>query len=340
MYKPRFKGTHYDMGFDYGYMLKKNGVNLSPLLKFNKKRLDLGRESLKICKEIYPEISDEIKGMADGLELESLQFGTFLITAGAFSFDVGCSTFCYRENGSVYLVRNHDMFVKLKKTTESAVYRPEKGYYFLGQGDSLIGKEDGINEHGLAVGMTFIAPKTIQPGLNFLMIVRMILEKCKDIQEAIDLLNKIPTLTSQCIVLADPSGELAVVEMCPEKMVVRRPADGENFIVATNHFNDKDMTNYDNRPEENWYRTKDRYETVIKNLSEAEYFDRALGIDIASGKKGFLCQYDTKMSFDTLWSVSYELEKLNIYRAEGNPRRAKFKKDNRLAWALSKKAQK
>lgn len=337
MYKPRFKGTHYDMGFGYGSMLKKMGVDLSPLLKFDEKRMDLGYESLKICEKIYPEIKDEIQGMADGIELDFLSFGTFLITAGAFSFEVGCSTFCYKEDNSVYFMRNHDMFVQLKKTTESAVYRPDNGYYFLGQGDSLIGKEDGINEHGLAVGMTFVAPKTIQPGLNFLMIVRMVLEKCKNVQEAIALLHRIPTLTSQCIVIADPTGGMAVVEMCPEKIMVRRPVQGQNFMVATNHFNEQSMIGYDNKPEENWYRTLERYETVERSLSEAEQFDRHLGLDIASGKKGFLCQYDNKLSFDTLWSVCYELENREIYRAEGNPRRAAFKKDTRLAWAIGKK---
>lgn len=330
MYKPRFKGTHYEMGNHYGKLLKKHQVDLSPLLNFNTERIDMGKKSLKICEIIYPEIIDEIRGMAEGLSVDYLKFGTFLITAGAYSFDVGCTTFAYIEDNEVYFVRNHDMFVQLRKTTESALYKPNKGNVFLGHGDSLIGKEDGINEHGLAVGMTFVAPRTIQPGLNFLMIVRMLLEKCKDVDEAIKLLENIPSMTSQCFILADSLGHLAVVEMCPDHMAVRYPKSDERFIVATNHFIKKEMKKFDCKPEENWYSTLDRYDTVTKNLQNRRDYSRELGIEIASGKRGFLCQYDKKLSFDTLWSVSYHLNTLSIKRAEGNPRRAKYKFDYRL----------
>ncbi len=77
------------------------------------------------------------------------------------------------------------MFSDLKKVTETALVRPDDGYYFLGQGDGLIGKEDGINEHGLAVGMNFVTQKVVKQGLNFFIIVRMLLEKCKSVTEAI-----------------------------------------------------------------------------------------------------------------------------------------------------------
>lgn len=330
MYKPRFKGKHYEMGHHYGKLLRKNGVVFNPLLDFDASRLRMGTDSLNICKEVYPEIIEEVKGMADGLKVDFLLFGTFLITAGAYSFDVGCSTFAYVENKDVYFVRNHDMFVSLKKTTESALYKPHKGYSFLGHGDGLIGKEDGMNVHGLAVGMTFVAPKTISPGLNFLFIVRLLLEKCKNVNECIEYLKNIPTMTSQSIVLADVLGRLAVVEMCPEHMAVRYPKPGERFIVATNHFIEKEMKEFDCKPEENWYSTLDRYDTVTKNLQSGRNYSRELGIEIASGKRGFLCQYNKNLSFDTLWSVSYHLNTLSIKRAEGNPRRAKYKIDYRL----------
>ncbi len=157
MYKPRFKGKHHEMGYRYGALLKKHHVDLTPLLTADKERLAMGKASLELCADIYPEIVAEIEGMAKGLEVDPLAFGTFLITAGAYAFDVGCTTFAYRTGEAVHFVRNHDMFVNLKKTTESALYTPENGYAWrranwqrrwsqcprLGSGDDFCGTEVG-----------------------------------------------------------------------------------------------------------------------------------------------------------------------------------------------------
>ncbi|WP_105617010.1 C45 family autoproteolytic acyltransferase/hydolase [Vallitalea okinawensis] len=337
MYKPRLQGDHYDMGYHYGSLLYKNGVRFDQLIEFDEERLDFGVKSLNISNETYPEINREIEGMAKGLKVDYESFGTFLVTAGAFSFDFGCSTFCYRKDSQIYFARNHDMFVQLKKTTESVLYRPDGGYYFIGQGDALIGKEDGVNEHGLAVGMTFVAPKLVKPGMNFLFMVRMVLEKCKTVEESIDLLQSLKTSTSHNVVLADREGDMAVVEMCPEKIIVRRPTKDADFIIATNHFQDSQMLKYDNRPDEDWYYTKTRYATIYESLINHKAYDLQLGMDILSGKEGFICQYKRSMNFDTLWSICVDLGQLDIYRSVGNPRKSKFKKETRLRWAMDKR---
>ena len=43
--------------------------------------------------------------------------------------------------------------------------------------------EDGINEYGLAVGLTSVAPTKIKPGINAGMLLRLFLEKCKSVTE-------------------------------------------------------------------------------------------------------------------------------------------------------------
>ncbi len=336
MYKPRFKGTHYDAGLHYGKLLRLKGVKLESLLKFTDEQVHMGTESLKICQEVYPEIMDEIKGMAKGLNLDETLFGIFIITIGAYDSSIGCTTFCYKSENDLYFVRNHDMFTTLKKVTEAAVYRLESAHYFLAHGDGLIGKEDGINEHGLAVGINFVSSKVRKPGLNFFIMVRMILEKCATVQEAILLLQKTPSLTAHNIMLLDRTGDMAVVEMCSEKVSIRRP-EGRPYMVSTNHFNCEDLKQYDHRPEENWYYTKDRYSTVERLLQDSVQKDRTFGIDLAKGQHGFVCQYEKELGFDTLWSVSYQLRDLSIARAEGNPSRVKYKFDTRLKWAMSKR---
>ncbi len=65
--------------------------------------------------------------------------------------------------------------------------------------------------------------------------------------------------------------------------------------------------------------------------------DGAYAQAILGGKTGFVCQYDKKLNFDTIWSVVYGLNDLSVFRAEGNPAKTKFKKDARLDWGMSKR---
>ena len=43
----------------------------------------------------------------------------------------------------------------------------------------MISLEDGINEHGLSIALTFLLSKKIKPGINGGFIVRKVLEECK-----------------------------------------------------------------------------------------------------------------------------------------------------------------
>ncbi len=71
------------------------------------------------------------------------------------------------------------------KLCDSAYYKLNNVYSFVGNTTAWTEMEDGVNEHGLAVGLTFIYPIKIKPGFNAGMLVRYILEKCKTTDEAI-----------------------------------------------------------------------------------------------------------------------------------------------------------
>ncbi|WP_442602009.1 C45 family autoproteolytic acyltransferase/hydolase [Paenibacillus sp. KN14-4R] len=337
MYHPRLQGNHFDMGYKYGSLLYSKGVRFDPVIQLNDDQIKFGSESLSICKNYYPEILEEIKGMAEGVHYPFESFAAFLFNLGVFGEAYGCTCFCFKHGNDIVFARNHDMFSQFKKTTESCLYRPNNGYTFIGQGDALIGKEDGVNEHGLAVGMTFVASKQIKPGFNFLFIVRYLLEKARNVEEAISLLRSLPISTAQNIILADKSGEMAVVECCSQRIVVRRPENEDNFLIATNQFMDPSMSELDHRPESDWYSTQTRYHNVYQSLLKAENRDTLqIAQDILSGKCGFMCQYKKELRFDSLWSFIVRLNDLKILRAEGNPGKTKFEEDTRLNWAIQK----
>jgi predicted choloylglycine hydrolase len=335
MYHPRLKGNHYDMGFHYGELLAKAGVSFEDTIKLSDEQMLFGIESLKVCEEIIPNICEEIKGLADGLQFPYERFACWLLTMYGFGDIHGCTCFCYNDNNKMFFGRNSDMFPALKATSESILYRPDKGYMFLGHSTSMVQMEDGMNEHGLAIGMNFLMTKYRKPGLNTGMIIRYILESCKTVQEAVDLIKTLPISSTQNFMMADKNGDMAVVECSPNKMVVRKLDD---FLVSTNHFVDAIMQSEHANPDDNWYLSKDRYDTVQKALSDESLAkDGLYAQNILSGKMGFLCQYDKKLNFDTIWSVVYGLTDMNIFCAEGNPSKTKFKEDTRLRWGLSKR---
>jgi hypothetical protein len=59
---------------------------------------------------------------------------------------------------------------------------------------SFINREEGINQYGLVVAMTFVMPKLeeIKPGINSVFLVRYLLENCKTVDEGVDALKKLP----------------------------------------------------------------------------------------------------------------------------------------------------
>jgi len=325
------------MGSHYGEILRKGGQEFSSVIQLSPEQRDFGIACLSVCETVIPDLCQEIKGLAEGLMVSYEDLSAWLMTMYGHGDIHGCTCFCYTDSGNTYLARNSDMFPEIKDTCESILYRPDKRNIFLGHSTSFIQMEDGINEHGLAVGINFLVSKTYKPGLNTGMIVRHVLENCNSVKEAIDTIGRLPIATTQNIILADRGGDMAVVESSPRKLVIRRPQYGETWLVSANHFVSMEMQDEHSNPERNWYRSCDRYATVQTAFSSVgANKDSSWAQNLLSGKMGFICQYDKEMNFDTLWSALYNVSELKVLCAEGNPSKTRFKEDTRLIWGISK----
>ncbi|MDO5563843.1 MAG: C45 family peptidase [Eubacteriales bacterium] len=333
MYHPRLKGTHYEMGFHYGEILANSGQNFNEYIKLTAEELAFGKASFSIYKKFIPEILEEVRGLADGSKTDFEKMALWLFSMYGFGNTKGCTCFSFHERDCIVLCRNSDMFPEMKKTSESALYMANGKNIFLGNSTSFVQMEDGINEHGLAIGINFLMTKKYKPGINTGFTTRAILENCKTTDEAIDLIQSFPLCSTQNFVLADKFGKLAVVEASPERTSVRKSND---YAVSANHFIDDSMKNEHSNPEKNWYYTKDRYETAKQGMERSgktcEYAK-----SLASGKYGFICQYEKKLNFDTLWSSVYDISNLTVWRSEGNPSKVAYKEDTRLTWGIKKR---
>lgn len=67
-----------------------------------------------------------------------------------------------------------------------------------------------------------------------------------------------------------------------------------------------------------------------KAFADCREYGTDFAIEILSGKKNFMCQYDRRQGMDTVWSLIYDLAGGWIYRAAGNPSRKRYVRDKRM----------
>ena len=328
MYHGRFKKSHYEAGFNWGKLLYNNGkiISNNHTFKITNERKKFAKECLPIYEKYYPEILEEIKGLAKGQNSSYEDFYTFLLSMYCFEFNNHCTCIAVKDKNNILFGRNSDFLVSLEKLYMNCLYNLDNVYAFNGNTTAFIEMEDGINEYGLAVGLTFIYPSIIKAGFNAGMLVRYLLEKCKTTDEAIFLLKSVPIASQQTLTIADRTGNIVVVECNCEEIVIIRPTGNE--------FNSTKMKKFNNYEVDDW-KAKERYLVAYNTLKKYKNnYSFELIKDILSGNFGFMCQYDRKTDADTVWSVIYDIKNNDIFRVEGNPKRKTYKKDDRLKFKI------
>jgi len=325
MFHPKLQGSYYEMGHKYGSVLHRHGFKL-PVI--HEKRFRLGLECKIKVEKFFPEILQEIRGFADASRLDYDQLASFILTIGAGENQ--CSIFAVTDGENVFIGRNYDMYYRFKPYLESYLTMPKEGYWSLGHTDIFVGREDGVNEKSLAVAMSGIVAY-ITPGIGFPIAVRYVLDKCATVEEGIKFLTEIPHFSTISYLLADLSGNMAVVEASPQRTVVRTPEE-EGFIVSTNHFVHPKMVDIP------LYEPPDsriRYNTIAKMLkNRTSELNEELLKSILSDHTGLICSHRENIKLGTLWSVIGDLKKMRVLRAEGHPCRTRYKQDLRLDRAI------
>jgi isopenicillin-N N-acyltransferase-like protein len=116
------------------------------------------------------------------------------------------------------------------------VYHPEGRYQFVSIGwPGMIGVLSGMNEHGLALANMEVTRSPRFPGaMPYTLLYRTVLERCRTVNEAIELIQNTPRQTANNLMLMDAAGDRAVVEITPDAVAIRR-APATEPLVSTNH---------------------------------------------------------------------------------------------------------
>jgi len=318
------EGSYYDMGYKYGEILRRAGFKLP---KISEKRLEMGLGCQDAVERFFPEALDEFRGISDAGGLDYDRLCAFGLTQ--FGVDRNCSIFAVTDGDKTLMGRNYDMFYSVKDRCESYYTAPEGRYRSVGQTEAFVGREDGVNEKGLGVAMSGITAY-YSPGVAFWIAIRYILDRCATVREGVRVLRGIPHHATITFLLADPTGEMAVVEASPTRTAVRSPDEG--FIVSTNHFNHPEMQDIElfEPPD-----SRIRYNTIVNELgNRTGELNEAFLQSILSSHEGLVCSHIEEAQLGTLWSVVANLNELRILRAEGHPCKNEYIEDTRLREAL------
>jgi len=320
MRKVMLKGDYSEIGWQYGEIMKKEGFDLS---EPSDEKVILAKKSEDEVKKYFPEILDEMRGFSETSGVKYYKVMSLVLTLGiAPSCTCFAATGHATKDGKTIFGRNYDMFYWIKKSAETYTTYPKGANSSIGNTEIFIGREDGINDCGLAVGLASVHSEGIQPGFIFPLVVRLLLDKCTDVDEAIKLATQIPHLKSMTYLLADKSGKMAALEVTTNKIHVRRSSS--DYIIITNQFQDPQMQELETlneRPPDSPQRYNGADKLLSSNLGK---IDLEFAKKILRDHESLICSHIEFIKLGTLWSLVASLEERNAWVADGHPCKTEY----------------
>jgi predicted choloylglycine hydrolase len=323
-----FIGTNYEIGTQIGKWVSSNpGLLQRVLLPPNVYPRSKFMEIYNLIEKYCPGVNEEIKGFSDTV---SVSPGQALFYAMTY-LERGCSLMAAlpqkTESGHTVMARNYDFSDSMEEMCFA--FTDIKGKYrYIGSTLNLFGRCDDMNEHGLAVckasnglpvGNFEGGQKAGVTGFSFWIVVRSILEKCKNVDEAIEWTMGAPIGYNITLMLADSSNKIALLQ-CLDGHKAYKTLDGNNgetFLSATNHTLLENIKPYEKMIIEN---------SVIRNDRIVKLFEENKRITIndikhllsATYPDGLCCHY-YKEFFGTLRSMIFDTTDKAIEMTFGSP---------------------
>lgn len=275
-----------------------------------------------------PGINEEMRGFADGvgIPLENLVYYAYTYLPKG-----RCSQFALlpsrTEDGKTLVGRSYEFGVETEDLRLCTMQLDDK-CSFIGSSLIFFGFTEGMNEHGLVISQTAGGlPVGLEPGMRspiddgfqFWFVIRAVLERCKTVDEAIRLIRDIPTCGNPIFLVADKSGEAALIEVFGSHKAVKRidANCSEQMIFSTNHFTLPEMLPY---RDPIWVNSQTRYDAIQSRLAGAQKINRQTIKALLSEEypQGLACHYYEEW-FGTLRSMIIDPQAGEIEMCFGTP---------------------
>jgi predicted choloylglycine hydrolase len=323
-----FHGSSYEVGTQIGeWVLSKPDLLQKVLLPPNvypQNKLD---EITTLLDRYCSGINEEIQGFADTIGVGRGQVLFYAMTY----LERGCSLMAVlprkTENGHTLMARNYDFNDELEEMCFAST-AIEGRYRHIGSTLNWFGRGDGMNEWGLAackasnglpVGNFEGGQKAGVTGFQFWIVIRSILETCRNVDEAVSWAMEAPIGYNINLMLADSSDKIALFQ-CMNGHKAYRILDNssdEAFLSATNHVILPELQPYEKMRIEN---SIIRNEAIVKTFQSK---DKLAGDDLkrllsTSYPTGLCCHYYPEF-FGTLRSMIFDVTDKKIEMTFGSP---------------------
>ncbi len=240
------KGTNFEIGQKLGRII----AGIGPGKAFHTSGWHQFEENdARSARELFgrwcPGLNEELQGFADVLGIRPEQATYYVMTY----LKPRCSQVVIlpglSADGHVRLARSYEYSHEAEDFTLARTSVAGK-YTHLGTSVMLMGRDEGMNECGLAVSMSSCGfpvgtYETMRNpalrGLQFWAVIRTLLENCRDVGEALSYLDGMPIAYNINLLLADKSEQAALVETLDGRKAVK-PIDNQGavqYLHATNH---------------------------------------------------------------------------------------------------------
>ncbi|NWK69839.1 choloylglycine hydrolase [Bacillus paramycoides] len=325
-YFSSLKGSHYKIGIQQGEFVK-NHPYLIPQFIQQEHLISNNHwtESRNVLNQYCPGINEEIEGFCEVLKIPSSNMMYYYQTL----LKAGCSHCAVlpqkTDSEHTYVLRNYDLSPKIDDMRFCSTH-VEGAYVHSGFSTQYFGRTEGVNEQGLSV--TFSAcgqpvgnieglRKPMVSGLQCFAVIRVLLERCKNVQEAKLLIEEMPIASNINIIVADPL-EAAHIEIFDGHKSIKTIEDNNHaFIVSTNHAVSLSIKKLNNRKLE---QSTKRYHILHEHLNRNEH------VSMESLKGLVECEYPIGLTvhnyeewFGTLHSVLFDLHDRSMNICFGSP---------------------
>jgi isopenicillin-N N-acyltransferase-like protein len=198
--------------------------------------------------QLRPEHREELHALASRIKIDEREtmLGQCFLDLAQLS---ACSTIALPASASPDHVarfgRNLDFWslnIADKYTTVFVVHPNDGRYAYAAVGwPGMIGILSGMNQYGLCLAnMEVPRGPRLPTAMPYTLLYRTVLEHCRTVQDAVELLQKTPRQSANNLMLMDAFGSRAVVELSPDSVHVRWGTD-DKALISTNHQRDQDM---------------------------------------------------------------------------------------------------
>lgn len=235
-------GNAYEVGYQLGEYCKKRSNLLKQMSSPFYGRAKCSQTKLlkvqKLFDQYCPGLLDEIRGFADSTHV------TFTDIMMFYSYetihDVHCSHFAVGTEGKEKLImgRSYEfVWGEDPLLIETHISGHAASIGFAAQ---LFGRIDGMNEYGVCVTTAGgnVSKKLTMQGFVFILSVRAILERCRTVEEAIQLLMELPNADARSYIISDTTGKAVLVECIGDKksyQILSKETD-KRYVCEANHF--------------------------------------------------------------------------------------------------------